>query len=211
MLGMESLVSLLDVGVTSKPAALLAAKRLVCTRYDCDNGPFSLHNYVMSLIIYDDDHDDDVDDDSSLEEDATSAVKVSLSVSIAEHTRRLRTHALSSLSLALALLSSEKILCKTISASEEWYASVLIPRLIDNVKCASTKPHDATLAARCLNSLAMCSRVFASTMKGSDGCDVGGGGGGCISVLERAGEIGRDEFELLFRDCERCQSTLLKC
>jgi len=206
MLGMESLVSLVDVNVTSKSTAILASKRLVCTRHQPDNGPFSLHNYVMSLIIYEDDHEDDDDDDSSLEEDATSAVKFSLNRSIAEHTRRLRTHALTSLSNALELLYSENMLCETISASKEWYASVLIPRLIENVKCASTKPHDATLAARCLTSLAMCSHVFASTMKESDGGNVG-----CLSALERAGEIGRDEFELLSRDCERCQSTLLRC
>ena len=79
------------------------------------------------------------DDDSSLEEDATSPIKLSLNASIAEHTRRLRTYALSSLSNALALLYSENILCDTISASsKEWYASVLIPRLIDNVKCYGT-------------------------------------------------------------------------
>jgi len=205
MLGMESLVSLVDVNVTSKSTAILASKRLVCTRHQPDNGPFSLHNYVMSLIIYEDDHEED-DDDESVEEDDTSAIKISLNGSIAEHTRRLRTHALTSLSNALDLLCSEKILCETISASKDWYASVLIPRLIENVKCASNKPHDATLAARCLTSLAMCSRVFASTMKESDGCNVG-----CMSALELAGEIGRDEFELLSRDCERCQSTLLRC
>ena len=32
-----------------------------------------------------------------------------------------------------------------------------------------------------------------------------------MSALEHAGEIGRDEFELLLRDCELCQSTLLRC
>jgi hypothetical protein len=206
MLGMESLVSLVDVNLTSKSTAILAAKRLVCTRHESGNGPFSLHNYAMSLIIYEDDHADDDDDDSSLEEDATSlSMKVSLNRSIAEHTRRLRTHALMALSNALDLLNSEKILCDTISASKEWYASVLIPSLIENVKSASSKPYDATLAARCLTTLAMCSKVFASTMR-SD-C----GGVCCLSVLERAGEIGRDEFELLLRDVERCRSTLLGC
>lgn len=211
MLGMESLVSLLDVTVTSKSTALLAAKRLVCTRHQSDDGHFSLHNYVMSLIIYDVDHEDEDnnDDDSSLEEDATSPIKLSLNASIAEHTRRLRTYALSSLSNALALLYSENILCDTISASsKEWYASVLIPRLIDNVKCAASNPHDATLAARCLASLAKCSHVFSSKMKACDGCnDVGG----CMSALRRAGEIGRDNFELLLRDCELCQSILSQC
>eukprot|EP00985_Skeletonema_marinoi_P029189 scaffold27106_cov66-Skeletonema_marinoi.AAC.1 len=166
----------------------------------------------MSLIIYEDDHENDDEDDSSLEEDATSlSMKVSLNRSIAEHTRRLRTHALMALSNALDLLNSEKILCDTISASKEWYASVLIPSLIDNVKSASSKPYDATLAARCLTSLAMCSKVFASTMKNSEGCKNPGGGGGCLSALESAGQIGRDEFELLLRDVERCQSTLLGC
>lgn len=206
MLGMESLVTLVDVNLTSKSTSILAAKRLVCTRHESGNGPFSLHNYAMSLIIYEDDHADDDDDDSSLEEDATSlSMKVSLNRSIAEHTRRLRTHALMALSNALELLNSENILCDTISASREWYASVLIPSLVENVKSASTKPYDATLAARCLTSLAMCSKVFASTMKAD--C----GGNCCLSVLERAGEIGRDEFELLLRDAERCRSTLLGC
>mmetsp|Transcript_30725 Transcript_30725/g.39680 ORF Transcript_30725/g.39680 Transcript_30725/m.39680 type:complete len:504 (+) Transcript_30725:245-1756(+) len=210
MLGMESLVSLVDANLTSKSTAILAAKRLVCTRHESGNGPFSLHNYAMSLIIYEDDHENDDDDDSSLEEDATSlSMKVSLNRSIAEHTRRLRTHALMALSNALDLLNSEKILCDTISASKEWYASVLIPSLIDNVKSASSKPYDATLAARCLTSLAMCSKVFASTMKNSEGCK--NAGGGCLSALESAGQIGRDEFELLLRDVERCQSTLLGC
>lgn len=205
MLGMESLVSLVDVNLTSKSTAILAAKRLVCTRHESGNGPFSLHNYAMSLIIYEDDHADD-DDDSSLEEDATSlSMQVSLSRSIAEHTRRLRTHALMALSNALELLNSENILCDTISASSEWYASELIPSLVENVKSASTKPFDATLAARCLTSLAMCSKVFESTMKAD--C----GGNCCLSVLERAGEIGRDEFELLLRDVERCRSTLWGC
>lgn len=209
MLGMESLVSLVDVNVTTKSTALLAAKRLVCTRHESGNGPFSLHNYVMSLIIYEDNHEQDDDDESSLEDDAASPMKISLDKSIAEHTRRLRTHALMSLSHALHLLNSENILCDTISASREWYASVLIPSLIDSVKCACTKPLHATLAARCLNSLAKCSKNFAATMKKCDGCKNAGNGGGCLSVLERAGEIGRDEFELLSIDVERCKSTLL--
>lgn len=207
MLGMESLVSLVDVNMTTKSTAVLASKRLVCNSHESGDGPFSLHNYVMSLIIYEDDHENDDDDDSSLEEDATCPIKVSLSGSIAEHTRRLRTHALSSLSNALELLVAENILCDTISASRKWYASVLIPRLINIVKCASTIPHESMLAARCLTSLAVCSKVFASLMK--DGCSVTGCGGGCLSALEHAGEIGRDEFELLSRDAERCQSTLL--
>lgn len=212
MLGMESLVSLVDANLTSKSTAILAAKRLACTRHESGNGPFSLHNYAMSLIIYEDDHADYDDDESSLEEDATSSsMNVSLTRSIAEHTRRLRTHALIALSNALDLLNSEKILCDTISASKQWYASVLIPSLIGYVKSASTNPYDATLAARCLNSLAMCSKMFALTMKNSEGCKNIGGGGGCLSALERAGEIGRDEFELLLRDVERCQSTLLGC
>lgn len=213
MLGMESLVSLVDVNLTTKSTAILAAKRLVCTSHESGNGPFSLHNYVMSLIIYEDDHaDDDDDDESSLEEDAANlSMNVSLNRSIAEHTRRLRTHALMALSNAFDLLNSEKILCDSISVSRQWYVSVLIPSLIGYVHSASTKPYDAALAARCLNTLAVCSKMFAATMRNSESCKNAGSGGGCLSALERAGKIGRDEFEMLLRDVERCQSTLLGC
>mmetsp|Transcript_17854 Transcript_17854/g.42963 ORF Transcript_17854/g.42963 Transcript_17854/m.42963 type:complete len:460 (+) Transcript_17854:278-1657(+) len=185
MLGMESLVIQTDPLKTMKSTAILASRRILCPN-DPGNKAFNMHNYVMSLLIYDDAHY------SSSESEDTAAFE--------DHPVKLRNLAMSALCNALALFSSEKLLLTTISSSQEWYTSVLIPKLVQDLSTAEDHPHDACFASRCLSTLAGANMEFAIKMKESGGRD----------AIEIAEQVGLREFAMLARDVECCHN-ILKC
>lgn len=183
MLGMESLVIQTDPLKTMKSTAILASRRILCPN-DPGNKAFNMHNYVMSLLIYD-------DAPLSSSEDTTA---------FEDHPVKLRNLAMSALCNALVLFSSEKLLLTTISSNQEWYTSVLIPKLVQDLSTAENHPHDACFASRCLSTLAGANVEFAIKMRDSGGHDA-------IKIAE---QVGLREFAMLARDVESCHN-ILRC
>lgn len=187
MLGMESLVVQTDSMKTIKSTAIMASRRILCPN-DTGNVKFNMHNYVMSLLIY------------GGEEEPDSPESDTPATSLADHSVRLRNLALSSLHNALSLFASEDLLLSTLSANEEWYTSVLIPKLMDDLKMAANQPYDACYASRCLCKLAEASSEFASVMM------MGG-----YDAIESAQDVGTREFALLAKDVGSFQNVLRCC
>jgi len=187
MLGMESLAIQTDKLKTMKSTAILASRRILCPK-DPGNQSFNMHNYVMSLLIYNDEESDD--DLPSLEE-----------TSLEDHSAKLRNLAMSALSNALTLFSEEKLLMCAISSHQEWYMSVLIPKLLQDLTTAANHPHDACYASRCLSTLAEAHGEFALKMKESGGEE----------SIKAAEKVGAREFALLARDAESCRKICMSC
>lgn len=189
MLGMESLVIQTDPLRSPKSTAVMASRMILCPN-DQGNKSFNMHNYVMSLLIY----GDEDDSPSAPEEDPAMAA-------IEDHSARLRNLAASALSNALSLLAAEGVLPAAVSPHREWYASVLIPRLIQDLSTAARHPHDACYASRCLSTLAESSVEFASKMRDEGGRE----------ATRNAEEVGAREFALLARDAGSCLKILSCC
>jgi hypothetical protein len=189
MLGMESLVILTDPEKTHKSTAILASRSIICPDHDA-NRQFSIHNYVMSLLIYDDDCvAPSSEDSSSIHDEGTS---------ISDFATRLRNLAMSALSNAIGLLSQEGLLSPDIAPHREWYMSVLLPRLIGDLNAADLRPHDACYASRCLSTLAESSIDFAAKFSAIGGFD----------AVKNAEKVGVREFALLQQDAGRCHEVL---
>lgn len=187
MLGMESLVIQTDPLKTMKSTAILASRRILCPR-DPGNTSFNMHNYVMSLLIY------------GNEQEATAEESTSFSA-FEDHNTRLRNLAMSALLNALSLVSSEDLLLRMIAPNQEWYTSVMIPKLLQDLSTAENHPHDACYAIRCLSILAKSSGEFATKMQDEGGYD----------ALKAAEEVGTREFALLARDADSCHKILTEC
>lgn len=187
MLGMESLVIQTDPLKTMKSTAILASRRILCPR-DPGNTSFNMHNYVMSLLIY------------GNEVESTAEESTSFSA-FEDHNTRLRNLAMSALLNALSLVSSEDLLLRMIAPNQEWYTSVMIPKLLQDLSTAENHPHDACYAIRCLSILAKSSGDFANKMQDEGGYD----------ALKAAEEVGTREFALLARDAESCHKILAEC
>ncbi|KAL9190987.1 hypothetical protein ACHAXT_000693 [Thalassiosira profunda] len=189
MLGMESLAIMTDPRKTAKGTAILASRRILCPK-DPGNGEFNMHNYVMSLLLY---HEHEEEEEASDDSPATG---------MDDHQGKLRNLALRSLHNSLSLLSAERILCKTIAVHEEWYSSVLIPKLLRDLAAAERSPHDACYASRCLSTLAECPAYdFAAQMSAK----------GAAEALAAAEGVGKREFDLLRKDANRALETLRCC
>lgn len=194
VLGMEGLAILTDSQKTMRSTAVLASQRIL----DSDHGGnenFNLHNCVMSPVVYGPSDDLPSDDEDACE--TTSA----LAAALEEHSSKLRNLALSSLSNALALLSDEGSLDSTLAPHREWYASVLVPKLVAELRAASGRPHDACHAARCLASLVRACPAFARRA----------GEAGGLDALASAEDVGRREYASLARDAENCRGALSCC
>jgi len=185
MLGMESLVIQTDSLKTMKSTAILASRRILCPS-DPGNTSFNMHNYVMSLLIY-----DDAPSSANALEDTTA---------FEDHPMKLRNLAMSALCNALTLFSAESLLLTAIDSNREWYTSVLIPKLLQDLSTAENHPYDACYASRCLSTLAAASNDFAIKMK-----DCGG-----YEAMKNAEQVGAQEFAMLARDAGSCHN-MLKC
>jgi hypothetical protein len=183
MLGMESLVIQTDPLKTMKSTAILASRRILCPK-DPGNTSFNMHNYVMSLLIYDDAPSSNAEDTTAFE----------------DHPMKLRNLAMSALCNALTLFSSESLLLTAIDSNREWYNSVLIPKLLQDLSTAENHPHDACYASRCLSTLGGASAEFAIKMKECGGHE----------AMENAERVGAREFAMLAKDAGSCHN-MLKC
>lgn len=182
LLGMESLAALTDVTKTCKGTAVLSAKRVLCPEHQ-DNETFSIHNYVMSLIIY----GNDLEENSFYEGTAME-----------HHTMKLRNLAICSVANSLSLMASEGHLFDALNSCHDWYKDVFVPKLVQDLTTAKEHPHDACYASRCLSSLAMtCDRLV-------DKIKVVGG----LSALKAAQEVGQHEFALLEMDAKSCHEMI---
>lgn len=187
MLGMESLVAQTDPLKSVRSTAVTASKMILCPD-DPQNLQFNVHNHVMSLLLYTEEDDLPVPEDSPL-------------TALEDHSARLRNLAASALSNSLALLAEEKSLAATLSPHQEWYATVLVPKLLQDLINATRRPHDACYASRCLAALAGSSAGFAQVMKEAGGHD----------AAESAEEVGAREFALLMRDAAEYHNVLSCC
>lgn len=182
LLGMESLATLTDVDKTDKATAILSAKRVLCPEH-IDNKCFSMHTYVMSLIVY----NDECEDNSFFEGTAME-----------DHKMKLRNLAICSVANALSLMVAEKTLFECLHSSCQWYKDVLVPQLVQDLSTSKENPHDACYASRCLHSLASsCNRCI-------DKIKVVGG----LSALKSAQEVGQSEFALLEKDAKCCHDIV---
>jgi len=182
LLGMESLATLTDVNKTNKATAILSAKRVLCPEH-IDNKCFSMHTYVMSLIVY----NDECDNKSFYE---GTAMK--------DHNMKLRNLAICSVANALSLMVAEKTLFECLHSSCQWYKDVLVPQLVQDLSTSKENPHDACYASRCLHSLASsCNRCI-------DKIKVVGG----LSALKSAQKVGQSEFALLEKDAKCCHDVV---
>lgn len=188
MLGMESLVIQTDPLKTLKSTAIIASGRILCPN-DSGNSEFNMHNYVMSLLLY-----------GGNDECPSDPTEESVFTAMDDHNSKLRNLALSALFNALSLYSSENLILTTIEDNQEWYSSVLIPKLLQDLGTAENHPHDACYASRCLSTLAQSSAEFAAKMKESEG----------LVILNHAKEVGTNEFAMLARDAGHCHN-LLSC
>lgn len=184
-LGMESLVIQTDPLKSLKSTAVLASRLILCPN-DPGNEAFNVHNYVMSLLIYGtEDPPAAFPEDSALE----------------DHYANLRILGLSALSNALALLAAEDALPPALAPHGEWYASVLVLRLLRDLGTAGDRPLEACYASRCLAALAASSAELAARVKAA---------GGREAAADAEG-VGRREFALLARDAGHCRHTLMGC
>lgn len=100
-----------------------------------------------------------------------------------------RSLALTILSNVFSTLSREKILTPFIQ--DKWYASSLIPSLIDEIKSAAKHPRNASLAAKCLSALLANSAEICSQA----GRDV-------LVTLEAAKRVGKSSYANLEKEAE---------
>lgn len=185
MLGMESLEVQTDPLRSLRSTAFMASRRILNPDEQGNEG-FNMHNYVMSLVIYGDD-------------EALSAPEDSPLTAMEDHSTKLRNLAMSSLFNALSLLASENALLGAIH--QEWYAEVLIPKLLRDLSTAARHPHDACYASRCLSVLARTSSDFAMAMKKAGGHE----------AVSSAEEVGAREFALLARYAGSYHKVLSCC
>jgi len=184
-LGMESLVIQTDPLKTLKSTAVLISQRILCPN-DPGNEAFNVHNYVMSLLIYGgEDPPSHCPEDSALE----------------DHYASLHILGLQALSNALALLAAEDLLPTALSPHGEWYASVLVVRLLRDLGAATHRPLEACYASRCLAVLAGSSADLAAKVKAAGGSD----------AAAHAEGVGMREFALLAKDAGHCRNTLSCC
>lgn len=184
MLGMESLAIQTDPLKTLRSTAIMVSRMILCPD-DPGNKSFNMHNYVMSLLIYGNEDYQTFPEDSALE----------------DHTAKLRNLAMSALSNAMSLFATENLLLTALSSNHEWYTSVLIPKLLQDLSTAALHPHDACYASRCLSTLAQSSVEFASKMKMAGGHE----------AVANAEEVGAREFALLARDAGSIHKILRCC
>ena len=186
MLGMESLASQTDATSTSRSTALVASRRVLCPDAE-GNSDFNVHHHVMSLCL----HGAGFPHSSGFEDTALD-----------DYADRLRNLAMRALSNSLALLSAEDggALLSCLSPNLEWYSSVLVPRLVDDLSRAEEHPHDSCYAARSLAALGGCHADLSRKMEEAD----------LRRAARSAEETGRKEFALLAREVGSMQVKLTR-
>jgi len=210
MLGMESLVIQTDPNKTDRNSAVDISRRILSPplspmEEDVVDNPnrtvaaangFNLHTHLMSILLS---NDGDAATAAAGPKDLRRASEDSETPSFeSDHETKLRNLAMLALSNALELFSSENLLTSTISSDLEWYTSVLIPTLMQDLTMANDNPHDACYASRCLSTLAKSSVTLANSMR--EQC-------GLLDAVKNAEMVGTREFAMLAQDARTCRES----
>jgi len=117
----------------------------------------------------------------------------------AEHSDLLRNLALSTMANALKVVAKEGTLGETLKEVQPWLeGNQLVKALIDIMKCADTRPHDAHLSAKCLGSLVRASAEARERAKTLD----------AITVVGRALNIGERSHVALAKETASVKMAL---
>jgi hypothetical protein len=159
----------------------------------------SIRKTILSLIQFkklsdDDDEipssDDELSESGSLMDDEDSVDGRQRRSFEAEHADALHNLALAVLANSLEMIAKDGSLCDMIN-QEQWLGdAALVKTLLDVLRRAEKKPHDAVLSARCLASL-----VDASTKAIEHAMQLG-----ALSVVMQAKSIGRKRHLSLARE-----------
>lgn len=138
LLGMQNLLELTNPRSTSQETVRRVAKSVVS-----DDDSSIICDGISSLLRY-----------SSLQGEQNASA--TLDDKEVEYDEMMHNLALSVVHNALAALSNEGSLSLNFESNESWFLNTLIPVLIRDVENAETRPHDACMAAKCIQCLAGC-------------------------------------------------------
>jgi len=189
ILGMESLCLLTDKNKTDWYTSLLASR--VVLEGDLDESHFNIKEAVLSLVqkrCLDGIRDD----------------KEHLYFDEKEHIELLHNLSLAVLSNALEvyenkMLSEEKSITDLLTVSKVDNDNDLVSSLIDELKLAASRPHDAFLSARCLKVLLSASTEARNRARGLD----------VMKVVNKAKEIGSESHALLAKESDNVFTAMM--
>jgi len=178
-LGIESMILLTDRNTTVEALASMAAKAVLYGDGAYGDLQSKIYNLVKCGKMYDiDNHFEDCISEG--------------------HDLRMRRGAMTVLYNSLNTLScsSNHVL---VPLDNIWCSEPLCLVLLQDLKNASFNPHDAHLAAKCLNSMMKMSDIFLNQMKGTYGI---------LGILEGAASTGRSCHALLCNESDHVIQTL---
>jgi len=168
-LGIESMMFLTNCTMTIETIASMAADAILHGKYACEDLQSKIYNLVKCGKMYDD--KDCFDDDIC-----------------AAHYERMRRGALTVLYNSLDTASRSSCVDVSEIADSMWCGEPMCAVLLQDLADAPSNPHDAHLAAKCLNSMMKASDHFLQQVKGINGV---------LSILEGAANTGRSCHALL--------------
>lgn len=180
-LGIESMMLLTDRTTTLELIALMTAEAVVYGNDAHGDLQSKIYNLVACGKMYD--HKDCLDDDIICE----------------AHHSRMRRGALTVLHHSLDTISRLTTGNEHALSDSIWCRESLCLALLQDLKDASSKPHDAHLATKCLNSMMKFCDQFRELVKGIYGVH---------GILERALNIGRSCHALLCEESAHVIKTL---
>ena len=131
LLGIQSLHMLTNPDISGLDSATIASKAVLF-----DASDYGIQEKVRTLIQH---RSLDEDDSRDEEEQGTFEYK---------HYSQMRNHALCTISNALEILSSQRMLHLD---EDSWLANAFVSILLSDLKQSSARPHDGTIAAKCLH------------------------------------------------------------
>mmetsp|Transcript_875 Transcript_875/g.1403 ORF Transcript_875/g.1403 Transcript_875/m.1403 type:complete len:221 (+) Transcript_875:236-898(+) len=139
VMAFESLVALVDPLKTMPDIALNACKTIVANDSK-DKSASEIRGAIAALLR-----------NGSLHDDEGDAI-------ISDFNEILKNLALCLLSKTFANMLNKRCLETAIQDNSEWFLDTLIPSLVDAVKSAKDRPHDALYASDCLSNLLRASK-----------------------------------------------------
>lgn len=182
MLGMESLEDLTNPLTSSPDAVRRAAKSVLCA-----GGESQIRDSISSLLKFSSLKDErgtrQVDEDK---ED--------------DYDERMHNLSLSVVYNAFSVMVEDGSLSSAFKTHEQWFLGTLVPVLIHDVKCFEERPHDACLAAKCMQCFAACTPVARETITEA----------GALDALASASDFGTGYHASLAQEAKRAANSL-KC
>jgi len=140
LLGIESLHMLTDTTSTCPETAALVAKMILLGKHGNENIRDSIRSLIENWTLCD---EDDLEEDDEF-------VRVRVEI--------MRNHALAITANTLDLLDDQGSLTNILK-EDSWLTETLLPILINELKEAADRPHDAFLSAKCLSLLVETSQM----------------------------------------------------